>query len=82
MSAFHNVFWRPPNNDSSYSTKKDDYKLARAVEEGLITPPPSEADCEKGSANIAYIPCQVVDRAGTSKEKNLRQLSTRIHSRN
>jgi Reverse transcriptase (RNA-dependent DNA polymerase)/GAG-pre-integrase domain len=47
--------------------EKDDYELARAVEEGLITPPPSEVDYENGSANVAYIPFQVVERAGTSQ---------------
>lgn len=47
--------------------EKDDYELAHVVEEGLITPPPSEVHDVNGSANAAYIPFQVVEQAGTSQ---------------
>jgi transposase InsO family protein len=47
---------------------KEDYELARAVEEGLITPPPSDV-AEEDSAFAAYIPFQVENK-GTSNHKN------------
>jgi hypothetical protein len=52
-----------------FDNKEDDYKLARAVEKGLITPPPSEVT-EEDSAFAAYIPFQIVDQEDTSNHKN------------
>jgi transposase InsO family protein len=51
--------------------EKEDYELARAVDEGLITPP-SEVATESHTASAAYIPFQVVDgkTPGTSVHKN------------
>jgi Reverse transcriptase (RNA-dependent DNA polymerase) len=50
--------------------EKEDYELARAVEEGLITPPPSEVITENDSAFAAYVPFQVVDRPGHQGTSN------------
>jgi Reverse transcriptase (RNA-dependent DNA polymerase)/GAG-pre-integrase domain len=55
--------WEPDGSDDDelqiVVDSKEDYELARALEEGLITPPPSEVT-EEDSAFAAYIPFQVV----------------------
>ena len=71
LEVFQERTWESDgSNDDEDEVQLFDEKeeLARAVEEGLMTPPPSEVDYENDSANAAYnyIPFQVPSRAGTS----------------